>query len=84
MVMKAGSKSFKSFKSFKELKSYVDNGDSSKVSQNEGNHSVSIEEDATDAFINAQRKTQKVEKQSNQSESAHDIERRYIWLSKGG
>ena len=54
MVMKAGSTSFKSFK---ELKRYVDNGDSSKVSQNEGNHSVSIDEDAIDAFINAQRKT---------------------------
>jgi len=81
MIMKAGSKSFKSFK---ELKSYVDNGDSSKVSQNAGNHSVPIYEDAIDAFISAQRKTQKVEKQSNQSESVNDIESRYIWLSKGG
>jgi hypothetical protein len=73
-----------SFKNFKELKSYIDNGDSSKVSQGIDNNSVSIAEDVTDVFINTQRKTQEVKQLSIRSENVNDIEKRYIWLSKGG
>jgi hypothetical protein len=73
-----------SFKNFKELKHYIDNGDSNKVLQSADNHSVSIDEDATDVFINAQRETQEVEKPPVRPDSVNDIERRYMWLSKGG
>jgi len=73
-----------SFKNFKELKSYIDNCDSGQVLQSAGNHSVSISEDATDVFINAQRETQEDEKPPIQPDSVNDIERRYMWLSKGG
>ena len=81
MIMKAGSKSFKSFK---ELKSYIDSDDSGKILEGADDNSVPIDEDATDIFINSQRKAQDVKKTSNQSESVNDIESRYTWLSKGG
>ncbi|HIE78272.1 MAG TPA: hypothetical protein EYP92_05585 [Candidatus Thioglobus sp.] len=73
-----------SFKNFKELKSYIDNDDSSKVLKSTGNNSVSINEDAIDVFINTQRKTQEAKQLSDCAESVNDIEKRYIWLSKGG
>jgi mevalonate pyrophosphate decarboxylase len=73
-----------SFKNFKELKSYIDNDDSSKVLKSTSNNSVSINEDAIDVFINIQRKTQEAKQLFDCAESVNDIEKRYIWLSKGG
>jgi len=71
-------------KSFKELKGYIDMEDSDKVLDSENGDLLSIDEDATDAFINAQREVQEDEKPSTRPDSVSDIERRYIWLSKGG
>ena len=74
----------KSFKNFKELKSFVDNNTSSKAVKSANNNTVSNDEDATDIFISTQRELQETKRLSVRSESVNDIEKRYIWLSKGG
>lgn len=73
-----------SFRNFEELKNYICNSDSSKVLQGANNNSVTIGEDATDVFINTQRKAQEAKQLSIHFESANDIEKCYMWLSKGG
>ena len=71
-------------KSFKGLKDYIDAGDFDKALDSDNSNFLSKDEDSTDAFINTQREVQRVKKPSVQPDSVSDIERRYIWLSKGG